>query len=374
METFTLKGINDLGDFYSQTKPLDYFAILFQALKNVKTLNIYSCVINRGHGLETLLEQIPYMTNLQELRIQGSEIDRISVEALIRGLQDHETKTLRLLSLRSCCFAGQDTFRTLVDGIVPSIQQLQILNVSFCNLQEEDILYLIETMKGHPTLHSLHIGGNHCTTQQSVEMISEWIRTTTTLQDLNLRSLWIGFYEGLVQRPVNLSSLFHAIQVNTTLQRIVLSENCLLGDDIKNLGIALKNNTTLSFLDVSHNDLSEAGAQELVHILTCCPTLQQIKFENYFSNYKCSQQIKLRAHYNWIYTRMISKPYDVPLSIWSLVMVRIRELCDERYYSLDCIPDMIFHILKAPTGEFGLPLGCRIAMNCKSQNKKQRIL
>jgi Ran GTPase-activating protein (RanGAP) involved in mRNA processing and transport len=362
-ESFTLKGINDLGDFLARTKPLEDFVPLFKALGNVKSLNIHSCVLNRGHGLEALLEQLPFMTSLHELRIQGSEIDRVSVRALIKGIKDHDSKTLRLLSLRTCCFAGENVFHELVDGIAASMEQLQTLNLSFCNLGDIHVMYLVNSMKSHPSIKCIHIGGNHCTTAESVASVASWVQETTSLRDLNLRGLWIGFYQGLVQRQVDLSPLFQAIRNNSSLQSITLSENCLLGKDVKELGAALKDNTTLSYLDVSHNDLGEDGARELVTLLHNSAALEQLKFENNFCRFRCTGEIKAHAHFKWIDKRLLSRTSDTPLAVWPTAMVRVDEMCDERYFARECIPDVLFRMLSAPSGASGLPLAVRIAMN-----------
>lgn len=361
-ESFTLKGINDLGDFLARTKPLDDFVPLFKALSNVKSLNIHSCVLNRGHGLEALLEQLPFMASLRELRIQGSEIDRVSVRALIKGVNDHDSKTLRLLSLRTCCFAGETTFHELVDGIA-CMEQLLTLNLSFCNLGDTHVMYLVNSMKSHPSIKCIHMGGNHCTTAESVASVASWVQETSSLRDLNLRGLWIGFYQGLVQRQVDLSPLFQAIRSNSSLQSITLSENCLLGRDVKELGTALKDNTTLSYLDVSHNDLGEDGARELVTLLQNSAALEQLKFENNFCRFRCTSEIKAHAHFKWIDKRLLSRTSDTPLSVWPTAMVRVDEMCDERYFARECIPDVLFRMLRAPSGASGLPLAVRIAMN-----------
>jgi hypothetical protein len=361
-ESFTLKGINDLGDFLDRTKPLEDFVPLFKTLGYVKSLNIHSCVLYRGHGLESLLEQIPFMTSLRELRIQGSEIDRVSVRALIKGIKDHDSKTLRLLSLRTCCFAGENVFHELVDGIA-SMEQLQTLNLSFCNLGDIHLMYLVNSMKSHPSIKCIHLGGNHCTTAESVASVASWVQETTSLRDLNLRGLWIGFYQGLVQRQVDLSPLFQAIRNNSSLQSITLSENCLLGKDVKELGAALKDNSTLSYLDVSHNDLGEDGARELVTLLRNSAALEQLKFENNFCRFLCTGEIKAHAHFKWIDKRLLSRTSDTPLAVWPTAMVRVDEMCDERYFSRECIPDVLFRMLSAPSGASGLPLAVRIAMN-----------
>ena len=60
-ESFTLRGINGLGDLFNYARStitsLEDLVPLFVALRNVKILNIYSCSQSRGHGLERLLDR-----------------------------------------------------------------------------------------------------------------------------------------------------------------------------------------------------------------------------------------------------------------------------------------------------------------------------
>ena len=400
-ESFTLRGINGLGDLYNYARAtissLEDLVPLFVALRNVKILNIYSCSQSRGHGLERLLEQLPYMSLLQELRLEGSEIDGITCRALVDGLKndygyDYATKTpkkksIRLLSFKACSFAGNDTFRELVNGLPTShsTKSLRTLNVSNCSLHETDILHLINTMKSHTTstLECLHVGGNHCaTSEESVNAFASWLEDDTcTLRELNLRSLWIDYYEGLLLRQVDLDPLFTAIGRNKSLRSISLSENCLLKKDIEMLGNAIysEKNTTLSTLDVSQNDISESGAEQLVKILQTCRAIHQVKFENLHFEYKCAKEIHAHAHFNYIDSKLLTTPKsnDLPLSAWPNAFVKVNDVCtrggdgrtcarDDKgrtYYSKEFVPDIIFRLLNAPTGNYGIPLAVRIAMN-----------
>ena len=400
-ESFTLRGINGLGDLYNYARAtvssLEDLVPLFVALRNVKILNIYSCSQSRGHGLERLLEQLPYMSLLQELRLEGSEIDGITVRALVDGLKndygyDYVTKmptkkSIKVLSFKCCAFAGNDTFRELVNGIPTShsTKCLKTLDVSNCDLHEADILHLVGMMKSHQTssLECLHVGGNHCaTSEESVNAFASWIEDDSCrLKELNLRALWIDYYEGLLLRQVDLRPLFTAIGRNKSIRCVSLSENCLLKQDIQDLGNALyqEKNTTLSTLDVSQNDISDGGAKHLVKILQTCRAIHHVKFENQHFNYKCAKEIHANAHFNYIDSKLLTTPKsnDLPLSAWPNAFVRVNDVCtrgdsddkgrsnkiNNTYYSKEYVPDIIFRLLNAPTGNYGIPLAVRIAMN-----------
>jgi Ran GTPase-activating protein (RanGAP) involved in mRNA processing and transport len=359
-ESFTLKGINHLVDFYSKSVPLEDYEPLLLALSNVKVLNIGSCSVSRGHGLEALLRKIPFMPRLGELRIQSSELDQVSVQTLIKSLQNQNTRKMTLLSLKACTFPGENSFRDLVNGL-QRIDHLQTLNLSFCVLEDEDIIYLVNSMERHPSLKNLHIGGNHCTSMQSVQAISSLIQTTATIRDLNLRALWIDFNHGSVQRLVNLVPFFRALRCNSSLQSLTLSENYLTSHDIEDLAIAIYDNRTLKSLNLSHNNFGDRGAYALLEAVRNCSALEELLFENHYCRFHCSEDIKTHAHFNWADKRLLQTS-DVPISLWPKALAHVNEKCNERYHMKKGIPDVLFRLLTLPTGECGLPLAVRVAM------------
>jgi hypothetical protein len=360
--SFTLQGINGLSDFYARPASLESLTSLFMALRTVEVLNLHSCTLSRGHGLEVILKTIPFLSQLRELRLHGWQMDRISISNLILSLKEQDSKAVTLLSLRSCYFLGEDTFTALVSGL-SSIEQLRTLNLSYCNLGDNEIIPLVHSLKSHPSIKCLHIGGNSCVTTDSVNAIADWVKEDSCqLQDLNLRALWIGFSEeGLVQRLVGLANLYHSLSVNKSLQNLTLSENYLENDDIDELTTALSSSPVLSFLDVADNPFEEKGAETLLRLVYGCRALESVRFENYFMTYRCADAIKTYARFNYADRRLVDRPVNLPLSLWPNALSRVQNGCGDRIYSYNGAPDVIFHLLQSSTGDFGLPLSLRIA-------------
>lgn len=363
-QSFTLQGVNEMGDFFASPIAMEDFGPVFEALRNVKSLNIYSCFLNRGHGLEGILKRIQNMPQLSELRLRGWQIDRKAMQELLNSLQTRKGNTFKLLSLRSCYFAGNDTFEGLVDGL-KDVCHLQTLNLSYCELGDREVSYLASALGAFSLLQCLHIGGNECMSMNSVDKLASWIRCTKTLRDLNVRGLWIGFSHGQVQRLVDLSSFFDSLRENSSLRVLTLSENYLTSIDLKKLAAALEGNPTLKALDLSHNHFEEEGANALLQIVQRCPSLEVVRFENHLCRYRCNDEIKMHAHFNWVNHRLL-QPKDIIPAIWSNALARVQEKCDERHHAKDCLPDVLFRLLGSPSGKSGTPLVVHAAMSMSS--------
>lgn len=360
--SFTIHGINASSDFYTRPVSLEELSSLFLALGAVRALNLHSCALNRGHGLEAILKTIPFLPQLRQLRLQGWQMDRVSIDTLIEALHTQKSKAVTLLSLRSCSFLGEDTFSSLVNGF-SSIEQLQTLNLSYCGLRDNDIIAVVRSMKVHPCIERLHIGGNTCVTTESVEAIAEWVKQESCkLQDLNLRALWINFSDdGLLQRLVDLALLFESLSVNTSLKKLTFSENYMENEEMKRLATALRDNSMLSYLDTGDNPFQEEGAEALLSLVRNCPTIESIRFENHYMMYECAEKIKGLVRFNYVDRRLLRYPLNIPMPLWPFALSKVQEGCGERFYSDTAGPDVLFRLLQASTGDFGLPLSLRIA-------------
>jgi len=367
--SFTLKGINETNDFYTKPNALQGLSSLFIALRVVKILNLHSCTLNRGHGLDSILPSIPFMPNLRELRLQGWQMDPVSVALLMESLEWQKSKSVSLLSLRSCSFIGETTFQRLTEGLA-NVPQLNTLNLSYCNLRDDELIPLIHSLRDHPSIECLHIGGNSCITAESVEAISEWLsEDSCRLRDLNLRALWIGYSDlGLLERVVDLGTLFEAIAKNDSLQNITLSENYLETDDVKRLIGAFPQKTNISFLDLGMNPFQEKGAQAILTLVRECTSIEVVRFENDFTTFGCADAIKTHALFNYVDRRLMQKPCDIPLSVWPRALSRVQEGCDGKSYPESGVQDILFRLLRAQTGQNGLPLSFRIAINRKAHS------
>lgn len=361
----TVQGINGFGDLYAKPTSLESMPSLFLAMKNVKILNLHSCTLNRGHGLDEILRTIPFLQSLKELRLIGWQMDGVSILTLIECLGAQESQLVSLLSLRSCHFLGEETFRKLVEGL-GSIDQLKTLNLSYCDLVDHHLVYLMKSLKGCSSLEHLHIGGNECSTTGSVAVLSDLIQhERCMIKDLNLHGLWLGFSEeGLLQRTVDISDLFQAMAKNSSLQRLTLSENYLENGDISLMTKALQQKKSgIKFLDIADNPFGEEGAKAILQMTRNCPTLESIRFENHFMNYKCTEAIRTYTRFNYVENRLLRPEDPIPLFLWPTILSSVQRRCGDRYCTDGEASDVLLRLLRSPVGETSLPLNFSLATN-----------
>lgn len=362
--SFTLNGMNNTSDFFAKPISWESLCLLFRVLRNVKSLNLISCsAAHRGHGLEEILETIFSFDGLTELRIEGWQMDRISTSSLFEHISNSESNSIELLSLKSCCFIGDETVEKLVEGL-PRIEKLQTLNLGNCSLHDADIIQLVQQLQSMPSVQNLRIGGNNCIEQESVNSISEWLSDESChLHDLNVSSLWIAFgEEGLLQRFVDLIPLFQAVAENRSLQSLTLADNNIENIEINELCYAMKKRDDLIYLDIAENPFNETGAEALQELVQQATGMERIRFENKYFRYRCAESIKFLVQWNSLSSRLGDGVKTMPLSVWPLALARVRNELNDHCDQTDFSADAIFRLLNTLTGDFGHPLSHTIAL------------
>jgi len=364
--SFTMTGINEVGNLYSPlafSKELKY---LFQGLKDMKTLTLQSSPTNIGHGLELMLDEIPSFSNLKELHLQGWQIDRISATTLVKSLRYQTKKSIRLLSMKSCRFLGENTFDMFCHGL-KWMENLHSLDLSYCNLQDNETISLIETIKVHPSIDCIDLERNCCQSETSVDAISNWIREDDCkLRSLNVGALWTGFSDdGLLVRFVDLMPLFSALCKNLSLCELNASESYLDNEEILKLSESLssrKESRKLTSLHVGVNPFDDVGAATLLRFVQDLQSVQSITFENPFIKYECAQLIKLQAEENY-FNALVGKSVDIPLSLWPKIFTRVQKGKQPKKsgHVSEFSADHIYRSLRAGSGSYGKQLSLRIA-------------
>lgn len=367
--SFTMLGINGVGDLYSSPNAAsENLFTLFVALRKFQVLNLHSCTLNRGHGLECILKAVPYNNKLRVLRLEGWQMDRVTVKSLMESLHWQHQQTVSYLSIRSCRFLGEGTFLHVVEGL-QHVKRLETLNVSYCKLDDNDIIPLVTVLQNHQKVVNVHLGGNFCRSPESVQAVATWVRhPACKICDLNLRSLWVGFSnEGLLQRLVDLNPIFDAFSENQSIRYLSLSENYLEDAEMVKLTTSLssRSNNDLRFLDVGDNPFEEKGARLLVDLVQRNGTIQAIRFENHFLQYSCSELVKLLVEFNHYRQTLVDKSVNVSLPLWPRALAKVQR--HQQRGEEQCLTDHraanhLFRLLRSATGPHGHELSLRIAI------------
>ena len=371
--SFTMTGINEVGNLYSHVEFSAELQSLLQALKQIRVLKLHSSNINTGHGLEVMLKEVPSLSNLEELHLEGWEIDRISATTLINSLEDNSHRSIRLLSLRSCRFLGENTFPMVCVGL-KGAENLSTLDLSYCSLCDTEIIPLVGLVKAHPSIQFLDLEKNNCQNQSSLDVVAEWIgEDDCKLQGLNVGTLWAGFSEdGLLVRFVDPKPFFSALTKNTSLRYLNVSGNYLDNKDIQQLTQSLSSQNwscALRSLDVGVNPFDEKSALSLLQFVRENPTIQTLELENPFIKYKCAQLIKIQTEANF-FGSFIQKSEDIPLSLWPTVIARVQKGQKPKRSKdvSELSTDHIYRLLRSSSGSYGKQLSFRIAL--QSQRKQ----
>jgi hypothetical protein len=362
--SFSFFNIHTMDDIYA--RPIDGRKLytLASALKRFKEVHLQGCPTSQGHVLDSMLKAIPHLKDIQTLRLEGWQMDRVSATALVEALMAHQRNSITAFSLRSCRFQGEGTFQQIVDGLSVNAQQLQLLNVSYCDLSDQDIIPFVDVMRKHPNIQQLHLGGNSSKSEDTLLAIADWIQDPTCkLTNINLRALWIGFSDdGLLQRWSSLTPLYEALRKNTSISNFTLSENYLDDEDLCNLCKALsaRPTDTLRHFDVTRNPFQEVGAKSLEIMLRNMKGLVSVHFENdIFPPYNYAERLKFLAQINKVeqMVQLKSPTHDKP-QIWPHAFAKIQGNIDESTVSSSSI---VFHLLRSTVGPYGKELSMQIA-------------
>jgi len=360
----SLFNIHRMDDLYARPVDGEKLYLLVSAMKQFKEVHLQGCPASQGHGLDSMLKAIPDFENIKTLRLEGWQMDRVAATGLVEALAWNQHKSITELSLRSCRFQGEETFHQIVEGLSVNAKQLQLLNVSYCDLLDQDIIPFIDVMKTHPNLQQLHLGGNTSKSQDTVASIAEWIQDPhCKLSNLNFRALWISFSEdGLLQRWVSLIPLYEALKNNTSIKNFTLSESYLEDQDICKLSRALaaRPSNSLYHFDVAGNPFQEAGVKSLETMLHTQKSLVSVHFENdIFPPYQCAAGLKFLAQINKVEQKLrLKSSSHTKTQIWPKAFEKIQKTVDDGLVSSSSV---MFHLLRSTVGPHGKELAMQIA-------------
>ena len=362
--SFSLFNIHRMDDLYARPVDGEKLYLLVSAMKQFKEVHLQGCPASQGHGLDSMLKAIPDFENIKALRLEGWQMDRVAATGLVEAFAWNQHKSITELSLRSCRFQGERTFHQIVEGLSVNAKQLELLNLSFCDLLDQDIIPFIDLMKTHPNLQQLHLGGNTSKSQDTVASIAEWIKDPNCkLTNLNFRALWISYSDdGLLQRLVSFIPLYEALKNNKSIKNFTLSENYLENQDICKLSSALaaRPSNTLHHIDVAGNPFQEAGVKSLEIMLHNQKSLVSVHFENdIFPPYQCAASLKFLAQINKVEQKIrLKSSVHTKVQIWPEAFEKVQKTVDDGLVSSSSV---IFHLLRSTVGPHGKELAMQIA-------------
>jgi hypothetical protein len=229
-----------------------------------------------GAGLES-------NTKLQRLFLRGirEELSRDAMVCISRGLARSTTTTLAELSIRGSftimemnrgmTILNREAVWELAQGL-RSNQSLRVIDLEGCNLADALVAELI--IAACPfSLETLNLRGN-----QARFVALKAIRQLLSDPSCKLAKLNLS-WQRRTSPEQNLDLSLLNLTTNTSLQSLILSENRLHDNDMTNLALGLRNNSTLGDLEMYDCQISDSGIAAFAEILPQAMGLRKLKLD-----------------------------------------------------------------------------------------------
>jgi Ran GTPase-activating protein (RanGAP) involved in mRNA processing and transport len=333
---------------------------LGQALKECKSLTTLSLKGTRlsRPGLQAFCAGLAESDSLQTLQMSHCAMDAQDVALLASALA--QNKHLTALSLAHCKWGPTTT--TTTTTVNPNINNNNYTSTN--NNNEEDrhahFCRLLESLVSHPMLQSLNIYGIYCTPRAMQALSALLMRgggaptsTRTNTTTTTTSSLWHLGLKNNLRHPedkLHVTNLLQALEHNTSLSYLQLSGNNVDDDDMEQLAqIVTHSNDTLRALSLTANNIGDAGIRSFARRLPDMTTLRYLDVQRNPFTDDSKTEIIAALKYNmelerldldgtWDATksfylrlnkggrRLLQSGNDTPLGLWPLVLERANGL------------------------------------------------
>jgi hypothetical protein len=329
-----------------------FISEVLDELEHVEALNLIETTTDLGR----LAFQLSRYPRLHTLRFERPVNHLHRVVELTHALQ--QNSCLTRLSFSECTFFGtgndmvQNHNGTLIDLVtgISNIPQLVTLKLCRCQMDDATLSFVVHALKKHPSLAHLHLGGNACISNRSIQAVAKLLSSKRSkLVDLNLSSVWDEFYyeedptdDG---ESLDFIPLFQALAKNTKLQKLYLAETPIKANAIAALADALKVNTSLTNIDLRGVDMSFDAEAELVQIVASGRRVERLRISY------CDRMCNFIPHLNWAGCQLLSQSLEIPLALWPLILSRVNLQTNNRVHEEFDIPAVLYQMLRCPHGE-----------------------
>ena len=252
----------------------DRTEFLCDCLKEDNTLQelnlAYNNITNEGaKNIKKIAEAIRVTKTLQKLSLRENKLSDDEVAAISYSLNSN-------VSLQELNLTRNNITDEGAKKIAKAIQEnetLQTLNLSYNNISDDGAEAISYSLEINVSLQELNLTRNNIT-DEGAKKIAKAIQVTKTLRKLNLNENQI-FDDGA-------ADIGNSLIVNKSLQELNIQGHgvhapCVITNKgAKNLSKAIRVNTTLQKLDLSHNKISDDGAAAISDSLEINKSLQEL--------------------------------------------------------------------------------------------------
>ena len=234
-------------------------------LSNSKIINIdvRDCIKFDNTLLTNLIDNLPLQIIDFTLMFHGSSVTRKDLHLCYQKFKYF--KYLENLDL-SFCNINDDIIKIIIETMLIINQKLKKLNVCHNNISNYGLIEIAKGLKNNSSLLSLDLSGNKLT---YINFISS---TCCLMKDYSM--LRFNLYDG--KQYDGVTELAHALENHPSLLSLNISATNITNNGIKKISISLKNNYILQYLDLSENNIGDDGAIEIADALRVNNTLKSL--------------------------------------------------------------------------------------------------
>lgn len=299
-------------------------------------------------SLKALGKALKDFEQLTTLSLKGTRLPNQGLEAFCSGLA--ECNNLQTLQMSHCALESEQVL--LLSAALQQNQHLTALSLAHCKFGIQnpttthtsappEFASLIESLVRHPKLESLNIYGIHCN-PRSIQALGSLIRNPRS-------NLWHLGLKNNLRHPEDkliITDLLRALEQNTTLTYLQISGNNVEDADMEQLAeIITHSNHTLRALSLTANNIGDEGILSIARRLADMKALRFLDVQrNQFTDESKTEIIaalkdnmeleRLDLDGTWDATksfylslnkggrRLLQTSNDTPLGLWPLVLER----------------------------------------------------
>ena len=292
--------------------------------------------------LGRVLQTPPLSASLNELRLT-EVMTPSSMSFLANGLEGNTT--LATLDITGSIFANKTVTTTNLATGLKRNSGLRTLNISRCDLEDENVAELVRSLVQHTNLVWLDLSNNLCGIE-SCKALAALLRNDncgkSQLSGLTLTSCGVD--------DIGATELIESLRANTSLMTLHLSENKISDCGISDFANILQELKTLKTLWLTENEFGDQGAEQLLTAMKKNAEMEQLAIDRHLQYF---DEIQFYTTLNKAGRRLLgTKPNSVPLSLWSLVLDRCQRVISNNHHMFRerriGKADVLFYLLHGP--------------------------
>ena len=226
-------------------------AVAIQHFSNVVLSDI---VLVDGSMMKVTSHGLTLATSPTRLEFREISLDARQMSALSRGIS--QSSSLETLRFGAVHFKDQRLVSHLAQALRVN-RTIRTLQLTRCELLDEQLVLVIDSMIGHPSVNALDLSGNQCR-KLSLRSLSNYL----SMPDCSLVTLKLG------------DQFYKTLPTSSKRTRVATDAASDERFPIEELLPGLQANDSIRHLDLSRNQLSDVTAFQV--ILWCCPHIQTL--------------------------------------------------------------------------------------------------